>query len=806
MLRKTEIRSIRHAFAVPCLWLMCALSARAALEPEQVLVLVNKDQGISARVASMYQKLRGIPEGNILRLSLGRERNLTPEAYWKLAGVPVQEYLLGHPQIRCILTTSGVPYTVQAAAGDEGAAFDNELAAVLRENPAERKRRQPNPLFLGAGNPYGVTDPRALKMVFVSRLDGPNLATITRMVEDAVAVEQTGLSGPVFGDAQGIDGIAGYGIGDFSIRSAIDQLSGAGFPAKLDMQQASWKQPPNGPGNQAEGAAFYIGWYDLLNFQDIFGKQGLARGSIAWHLASQEAQDIWNENGKGWCINLMRHGAAVTLGPVREPYISAFPHGDIFVGALLTGGAVAEGYWLALPEVSWAMVLLGDPLYRPFAHVAQPSLVARAYIADNPSGVLQKGQTGSLRVQIECIGPAGSSTGPMIARTEPEMGLAAASGPVTIPPLQAGQSAVVRIPSVTAGNDETGMFRLHLAVQDEHNTGRKIVVEGRTGFARVTGGLWPKSQMAVSPGGETVIWGLPGRSLMVQTASLRSSTISPPQGLVLSDAVFSPDGKYLTMSLYEPQQKKTGIVIAETGRGTVHPLPAGGVFLRWLDADRVLIKTADHLVSHSISGAPDRTFDVPLGVAGNVLAGTDTVMMTTADGKFGFQEPGKPFQQVLEGIHLASAASAIANDLSMFGALDTEKKLWVQHGLQQKPELLAENVERTDWGPISHRVLVEGQDHKSRVYDGRDRSWIDLGTVLLAAWSPDEQRLLYVESAGPSESYLSLLSGKQVRRLCPMTRIGSIARISITSKGDRAFLLASLAGQLNVWMMALPPE
>lgn len=429
-----------------------------ALDASQVLILVYRDSDISARVATMYQKLRAISDENILRLSLGTERFLTPEQYWGKAGGPIKKYLEDHAAIRCILTTSGVPYVVGASENDE--AFDNELAAVLTEEPSSRKRRQPNPLFVGGANLYAATDPRLLKMVFVARLDGPDLATITRMAEDAAAVEKTGLAGPVFGDPQGHDGIGGTALGDFFIRGAVDRFAGAGFASTLDMKPESWKQPQGGVGRQAEGAAFYIGWYELLRFQDIFGEPGLARGSIAWHIASQEAQDIWNPKGTGWCVNLMRRGAAVTLGPVCEPYLGAFPHGDIFVEGLLSGLSVAESYWLALPEVDWAMVLLGDPLYRPFAEKPRPALLARAYVADNPKHVLERGQTSALLVQIECVGPPGSATKPFIAKTEAEMGLAAASGPVTIPPLKAGESAVVRIPRVTADKDATAMFRL----------------------------------------------------------------------------------------------------------------------------------------------------------------------------------------------------------------------------------------------------------------------------------------------------------------------------------------------------------
>ena len=257
-------------------------------------------------------------------------------------------------------------------------------------------------------------------------------------------------------------GSPAHAYGDATVRSAIDRLSGAGFDSTLDMKPESWKQPKGGVGDQAAGAAFYVGWYDLLNFQDIFGRQGLARGSIAWHIASQEAQDLWNPSGTGWCLNLMRRGAAVTLGPVHEPYVAAFPQGDIFVEALLSGGSVAESYWLALPQVSWAMVVLGDPLYRPFALHPRPALVARAYIAEESNHILQKGETKSLLVLVECVGPEGSGTPAMTAVVEPEMGLAAASGSVAIPAIKAGQSVVVRVPSVTAGPDPTGMFRLRL--------------------------------------------------------------------------------------------------------------------------------------------------------------------------------------------------------------------------------------------------------------------------------------------------------------------------------------------------------
>src|ERR1700678_2975900 len=110
----------------------------AVLEPAQVLIVTNKDTPISSQVGRMYQKLREIPSANVLNLSLGTERQITPDQYWVKAAALIKNYLLANPEIRCVVTTSGVPYTVKSSdPKDPGAAFDNELAAVLREKPSD---------------------------------------------------------------------------------------------------------------------------------------------------------------------------------------------------------------------------------------------------------------------------------------------------------------------------------------------------------------------------------------------------------------------------------------------------------------------------------------------------------------------------------------------------------------------------------------------------------------------------------------------------------------------------------------------
>ena len=72
---------------------------------------------------------------------------------------------------------------------------------------------------------------------------------------------------------------------------------------------------------------------------------------------------------KLWCVNLLKRGVVGTLGPVAEPYTLGFPKPAEFFGFLVTGDyPLVECYSRTMLLTSWMTVLVGDPLYNPYAH------------------------------------------------------------------------------------------------------------------------------------------------------------------------------------------------------------------------------------------------------------------------------------------------------------------------------------------------------------------------------------------------------------------------------------------------------
>jgi uncharacterized protein (TIGR03790 family) len=204
------------------------------------------------------------------------------------------------------------------------------------------------------------------KIVMTCRIDGPTPQVAKRIVEDALKAEAAGgPQGRAYVDARGIewkekgqDITAGsYGGFDEALREFALLLNEKKFKTSLDNAD-----PVFLPGTCPK-TALYCGWYALQNYTPAFE---LVTGSIAIHVASFEAVSLRDRPNRRWVPNLLQDGACVTLGPVQEPYLIAFPKPNHFFGFLLAGHTVVESYWLSCPFTSWQIMIIGDPLYRPF--------------------------------------------------------------------------------------------------------------------------------------------------------------------------------------------------------------------------------------------------------------------------------------------------------------------------------------------------------------------------------------------------------------------------------------------------------
>jgi uncharacterized protein (TIGR03790 family) len=240
------------------------------------------------------------------------------------------------------------------------ASFDSELA-LLWWPDYSLFRWQPNLLhYRYASLPVGD-----LKTLMVARLEAPTFELAEKLVDTAVATEKTGLAGKVYLDARGMKfdpktaKPGDYSTYDQSLRDLAERLK---THTKLEVvlnDEAKLFQEGDCP-----DAALYCGWYSLAKYIDAFDWRP---GAVGYHLASSEATTLRTPGSKVWCNAMLEDGICATMGPVFEPYLAAFPLPDDFFPLLLTGRyTLVEAYYRSLPLNSWAMVLVGDPLYNPF--------------------------------------------------------------------------------------------------------------------------------------------------------------------------------------------------------------------------------------------------------------------------------------------------------------------------------------------------------------------------------------------------------------------------------------------------------
>ena len=128
--------------------LLCTLAALApaaparALEPDELLLIVNANERQGRELAALYAKARGVPDGRVLELDLPFPSEQMTRAAYEANVVPrVREFLVAHglrDQVKCAVTFYGVPIRVEGRANTPA---DEKEAATLAAD-AERVRKE----------------------------------------------------------------------------------------------------------------------------------------------------------------------------------------------------------------------------------------------------------------------------------------------------------------------------------------------------------------------------------------------------------------------------------------------------------------------------------------------------------------------------------------------------------------------------------------------------------------------------------------------------------------------------------------
>ena len=307
------------AFAIACLNLSAA--PPAPIEPDQVAIVYRLQSEESQALAINYARARGIPSSNLIALELPDTSTISRsifnsrirkplaehfdrEIWWNRATDSTGNKAPVRNKIRVLLLMKGVPYRIarqHLPKGDDGkqvkppqgkqdeSSVDSELVYL---GISEYDLAGPlNNLYYQKET--SISDSSLTPLLFTCRLDGPSYEVCQRMLEDSLAIEDTGLWGACYLD-HALKGKE-YEIGDEWLRGIARTNRKAGIPTIVEPFRDTF--PTNYP---MTDAALYYGWYAThVNGPLRNPRFKFKRGAVAVHLHSFSAAKIESTN-KHW--------------------------------------------------------------------------------------------------------------------------------------------------------------------------------------------------------------------------------------------------------------------------------------------------------------------------------------------------------------------------------------------------------------------------------------------------------------------------------------------------------------------------
>lgn len=356
----------------------------------RLIVVANRNDPDSLRIARHYVAARAVPEENIIALPLSMAETITWREFVTTLWQPLQDELVqrgwieairmnltddagrvksaisGH-RISYLVTCRGVPLRInhdplllaeakpltdKPEFRTNQGAVDSELSLLANGN-YNLNAFVRNPLFLNE-RPSSFD---LAQIVKVTRLDGPTATDVLALIDRTLEAEHRGLLGRAYVDLRGPHA---QGIRWFE--AVAKQLEELHFDPEV--YRGSGTFPVTA---RFDAPVLYFGWYAAnLNGPFALPNFRLPPGAIALHIHSFSAYTLRSATA-GWAGPLVARGASATFGAVFEPYLELKHQPQLLLRLLAQGRTLGDAAYFSVPCLSWQNVVIGDPLYRPFA-------------------------------------------------------------------------------------------------------------------------------------------------------------------------------------------------------------------------------------------------------------------------------------------------------------------------------------------------------------------------------------------------------------------------------------------------------
>ena len=365
-----------------------------------VLLVVNEDSPESVEIGNYYAAVRGIPSGQVVRISLPVTDSLSRFEFDAKIQIPIAAFLAKHllqDQVLYIVLTKGVPLRIEGTDGLNGtvASVDSELTLLYRRmvgsanivdspeltllyrlvdrsagSSVQLIGRVENPLFLGDKSLKGAKQFSRIDsdLYLVTRLDGFTVADVKALIDRGVKPVR---DGQIVLDQRGT--LIDRG-GDAWLQDASDRLTNDQHGARVRLESTRTVANVSGP------VIGYFSWgsNDPSNQRRTMGLS-FVNGAIGGMFVSTDGRTFrephpnWkpaiagsSTGGQSLVGDLIREGITGVVGHVAEPYLDSIVRPQILFPAYLAGFNLAESFYLAMPFLSWQDIVVGDPLCSPF--------------------------------------------------------------------------------------------------------------------------------------------------------------------------------------------------------------------------------------------------------------------------------------------------------------------------------------------------------------------------------------------------------------------------------------------------------